>query len=82
MSGKIGEWAKRTRATAGIIGAIAGSAQAPPPAQMPQYLANQYKSHGKVQLESRRREIKRLTEKTARPVPALDKRDAKRLRGR
>jgi hypothetical protein len=79
---KVLEWGRRTKATAGIIATITGSAQAPPPAQMPQYLADQYKTHSKVQLEGRRQEIKRLTTKTLRPVPVLDKRDAKRLRGK
>lgn len=79
---KLPDQAKRALATGGIIAALAGGAQAPAPADMPKYLADQYKDHGKTQLEDRRRTVKRLTAIVPRPVPTLTDRDAKRLRGK
>ncbi|TDD72743.1 hypothetical protein E1262_02510 [Jiangella aurantiaca] len=71
----------RAGAIGGIIGHLVGSGQAPPPADMPDYLTKQYKIHTELQLNKRARDIKRLTSTTNRPVAALDPRDAKRLRG-
>lgn len=79
---KLGEAAKRAGAVAGIINHLVGSTQAPPPSQMPDYLSKQYADHTEQRLEEQRRNIKRLTTKDGRPVPTLDPRTAKQLRGK
>lgn len=72
---------KRARSIAGIITAIAGSGQAPPPADMPDYLRQQYGEYGKTRNGELGRDIKRLTTKSRQPATGLDRRAARDLRG-
>ncbi|MER6562761.1 hypothetical protein ABT300_34530 [Streptomyces sp. NPDC001027] len=72
---------KRARAIGGAVAAIAGSGQAPPPANMPAYLRQQYAKYGKVRDEQLARDIKRLTTQTRQPTTALGRRASRNLRG-
>jgi hypothetical protein len=73
---------KRARYLGGIVAAIAGGTQAPPPGKLPEYLQQQYRQQSEVRLERTARDIKRLTTKDRRPQISLSRKDAKRLRGK
>ncbi|MDX2698391.1 hypothetical protein Sipo8835_05840 [Streptomyces ipomoeae] len=77
-------WSKARKAwTIGeIVATITGSAQAPPPADLPAYLRQQYTEYAKTRHEQLGRDIKRLTTKTRRPTTGLDRAAARNLRGR
>lgn len=76
-------WSKVRRAwTVGeIVAAVTGSAQAPPPADLPAYLHQQYGAYAKNRDERLGRDMKRLMARTRHPEAALDRRTARRLRG-
>lgn len=71
----------RARSLAGIVAALAGSGQAPPPDGMPAYLREQYGAYGKVRLGESRAEIRRLDPAARPPGTGLSRADARRLRG-
>jgi len=73
--------AKRARSIGGVIAAIAGSGQAPPPADLPVYLQQQYAEYSKTRDQELARDIKRLTTQTRQPTTRLDRSAARNLRG-
>lgn len=80
---KIKEGTQRGGAVVGIITNLAGVTQAPPPTDMPDNLAKQYRTYSKeVRLNETRRDIRRVTSQRKDPGIALDKRTAEKLRGR